>query len=197
MFKTVFEPRKTHGAFMKHFKKSLFSAVVIGSATLLGAGTAQAQNGYAGANLNFLDYSENGINDEASITAGTFRLGAQINEYLSGELRAGLGFSDDTVNISGTDVDIELDSLFGAYLRGGFPVTESVYPYAVFGITRGKVTASVQGFSRSESETDTSFGAGIDFTLIDQVTLNVEYMSWLDKDGSEIDGFSVGASTAF
>jgi len=185
---------------MKHTNKSLFSAVVIGSATLLGAaGTAQAQNGYAGANLNFLDldYSQNGINDDASLTAGTFRLGAQINKYLSGELRAGMGFSDDTVNISGYKVDIELDSFFGAYLRGGFPVTEKIYPYAVFGVTRGKLTASFQGFSESDSETDTSFGVGVDFTLIDQVTLNVEYMSWFDKDGAEIDGFSVGASTAF
>jgi opacity protein-like surface antigen len=182
---------------MKHTKKSLFSAVVIGSVTLLGAGTAQAQNGYAGANLNFLEYSENGIDDDASLTAGTFRLGAQINQYLSGELRAGIGFNDDTVNISGYKVDIELDSFFGAYLRGGFPVTEKIYPYAVFGVTRGKLTASFQGFSKSDSETDTSFGVGVDFTVVDQVTLNVEYMSWFDKDGAEIDGFSVGASTAF
>ncbi|PFG11088.1 MULTISPECIES: porin family protein [unclassified Marinobacter] len=182
---------------MNHTKKSLISAFVIGSATILGAGTAQAQNGYAGANLNFLEYNENGINDDASLTAGTFRLGAQVNEYLSGELRAGLGFSDDTVNITGTDVDIELDSLFGAYLRGGFPITKQIYPYAVFGVTRGQVTYSAQGFSESKSETDTSFGVGVDFTLIDQVTLNVEYMSWFDKDGTEIDGFSVGASTAF
>jgi opacity protein-like surface antigen len=182
---------------MKNTNKSLFSAVVIGSVTLLGAGTAQAQNGYAGANLNFLEYSENSIDDDASLTAGTFRLGAQINQYLSGELRAGIGFNDDTVKVSGTDVDIELDYLFGAYIRGGFPVTERIYPYAVIGVTRGKVTASVPGISTSESETDTSFGVGVDFTVIDQVTLNVEYMSWFDKDGTEIDGFSVGASTAF
>jgi opacity protein-like surface antigen len=83
--------------------------------------------------------------------------------------------------------------MYGAYIRGGIPVSESFFPYVVLGYTRGEVTASVDGFgSFSESENDTSFGLGVDFDISQNVIINAEYMNYLDKDGTEIDGFSIG-----
>ena len=95
------------------------------------------------------------------------------------------------------DVDIELDSMFGAYVRGGLQAADSFYPYVALGYTRGEVTASVPGFSTSESESDISFGFGADVDINKKLTLNIEYMNYFDKDGTEVDGFSFGVVTKF
>jgi opacity protein-like surface antigen len=183
---------------MQFGSKTILGTLAIGAVALLGSGTAQAERGYFGGNLAFLEYEEESISDSADLTAGYLRLGGNANEYVSGELRLGLGLGDDSVNVSGTTVDVELDTLFGGYIRGGYPVTEEFYPYVIAGITRAELTASVPGVvSISDSGTDTSFGLGADLSVTDNASLNVEYMSWYDKDGTDVSGFSLGASFAF
>lgn len=175
------------------FKKT--TIVAIGLSTLL-CGTAQAEKGYYGVGLAFLNYSEEDIED-ASLTSIYGRLGTNFNENISGEFRIGVGVGDDSVDVYGYDVDIELDNMVGAYLRGGIPVTESFFPYAVLGYTRLELTASAMGFSESESETDISFGLGADVDVNGNITVNVEYINYVDKDGLEIDGFSIGVASKF
>ncbi|MGB5324422.1 MAG: outer membrane beta-barrel protein, partial [Pseudomonadales bacterium] len=58
---------------------------------------ANAQNGYAGASLSFVNYSEDGISDDASLSVIFGRVGVFFNENLSGEIRAGFGVGDDSV----------------------------------------------------------------------------------------------------
>lgn len=175
------------------FKKSLVAA--LGLSALL-SGYTQAEN-YFGGSVSFLDYSEEGISESASLTAIVGRLGTTFNENFSGEARLGLGLGDDTVSVFGYDADIELDNMFGAYVRGGLPVSESFYPYVILGYTRGEATISVGSYSESQSETDISFGLGADVNVGQSVTLNVEYMSYFDKDGAEINGFSFGVARKF
>jgi opacity protein-like surface antigen len=83
------------------------------------------------------------------------------------------------------------------YLRGGFPVNETLYPYAVLGYTRGKIKASYGGDSISSSESDTSFGLGVDIKLNEKAAINLEYLNYIDKDGAVLDGFSIGISSTF
>lgn len=174
------------------------SLVVAAGLLSLASATAHSEGAYYGGNLSFLDYSEDIIDDSASLTAIYGRLGTTFNENFSGEFRVGVGVGGDTVDVSGTDVGVELDSMFGAYVRGGIPVSENFFPYVVLGYTRGEVTVSASGFgSYSESETDTSFGLGADINVNSQFTINVEYMNYFDKDGAEIDGFSVGIASKF
>jgi opacity protein-like surface antigen len=163
----------------------------------LSSNVTLAEQNYAGGSIAFIDYAEEGISDDASLTMIAGRLGTKFNEHLSGEIRIGLGIGDDSVDVFGTDVDIELDTMFGAYVRGGIQAADSFYPYVVLGYTRGKVTASVPGFSTSESESDVSFGIGADVDINDKLTFNAEYMNYLDKDGVEVDGFSLGIVTKF
>lgn len=177
------------------FKKAIFAS--LGLITLF-SGYAQAENGYYGGSFSFLDYSEAEIDDDASLTAVFGRLGTNFNENISGEIRLGFGVGDDNVNLDGFDVDVELDTMFGAYIRGGVPVTESFFPYVIFGYTRGEVSASIAGLgSTSETETDTSFGLGADVNVNQDITINIEYMNYFDKDGAEIDGFSIGLASKF
>jgi opacity protein-like surface antigen len=121
-----------------------------------------------------------------------------LNANFSGEIRVGVGVGDDSVDVLGTEVDVELDKMFGVYLRGGIPVSEVVCPYAIIGYTNGEVTASAAGFgSASESESDVSFGVGVDFAVNKEITINAEYINYFDKDGAEIGGFALGIVTKF
>ena len=125
-------------------------------------------------------------------------MGTTFNENFSGEIRLGFGVGDDSVDVLGFDADIELDNLFGAYFRGGIPVTGSFFPYAVIGYTRSKLTAFISSFgSKSDSGTDLSFGLGADINVSKNIIINVEYMNYFDKDGTEIDGFSIGIASKF
>lgn len=155
-----------------------------------------AQSNYGGINAAFLDYTEDGVSGEASLKAVYGRLGTEFNEHFGGEIRLGVGISDDTVRLGPARVDVELEHIYGAYLRGGFQVA-SFHPYAILGYTRGKMAASAAGFSDSETESDASFGIGVDFALQHNLMINAEYMNYLDKSGAEIDGIAIGLTARF
>ena len=163
----------------------------------LSGSVVYADENYWGAGVGMFDYSEEGIDSDASLTALFGRLGTQFNENFSGEIRAGFGIGDDSINVLSTDVNVELDSMFGGYIRGGVPVSENFYPYAILGYTRGEISVSVPGFSDSESESDVSFGIGADFGLGESTKFNIEYINYLDKEGAEVSGFSIGIVRPF
>jgi len=179
------------------FQKNNVVRSITCGALLAVSGTVFADDIYYGANVAFIDYSEEGIATDASVTALYGRIGTSFNENFSAEARIGFGLTDDTVNLFGEDVDLEINNFFGAYLKGGVQVSEVFYPYAIIGYTRGEVEASVLGFSISESESDVSFGLGADLSIIDGVTVNLEYMSYFDKDGADLSGFSLGFISRF
>lgn len=157
---------------------------------------ASAADPYFGGNFALVEYSEEGVPD-ASLNAIYGRFGTYFGENFSGELRLGVGLGDDTVNADGADVKLEVENFYGVYLRGGVPIGESFYPYAVIGYTKGKLKASVYGESFSDSESDASFGVGADFSFTDTLKLNLEYMNYIDKDGGELSGFALGLAKLF
>ncbi len=177
-------------------------AAAIGLYTLLSS-AVYAEGGYFGGNASFLEYADDDVEDDASLTAVYGRLGTMFNENFSGEIRVGFGLADDSVDTVLGAVDVELDNLFGAYVRGGIPVSDAFYPYAIIGYTRGKFSYSVPendftyAFKDSDSESDISFGFGADLDIGQNLTLNAEYISLLDKDGAEISGVSVGLASKF
>ena len=180
------------------FKRTLTTAISVGVTIFLCNPAYAEDKHYFGGNLAFLDYSEQGIDAEASVTAIFGRLGMRFNENFSGEFRAGFGLEEDTVNVFGWDADVELDSFFGVYVRGSIPAGESFSPYVVLGYTRGEGTVSNPFLgSDSESESDISFGFGADVNVGEITTLNIEYINYIDKDGAEINGFSIGLARSY
>jgi opacity protein-like surface antigen len=146
---------------------------------------------YFGGGLAVTELSEEG--DEVSLNVIHARVGKFFNENISLEARAGFGVGDDDID----GIKVELSNYYGVYLRGGFPVNETLYPYAVLGYTRGKIKASYGGDSISSSESDTSFGLGVDIKLNEKAAINLEYLNYIDKDGAVLDGFSIGISSTF
>lgn len=114
------------------------------------------------------------------------------------------------------EADAKLDKLYGIFLRAGAPAG-SFYPYAVMGLTHGKgetskgrivgsgevagltgrQTLTVEYEIEDETETDLSYGLGVDFRFNDRIAANAEWMSYLDKDGAKIGGFTLGLVYSF
>lgn len=181
--------------------------ILTGSAlALMSVGTfAQAQEpveqGYIGANYVFLTYEEDGFSEDLDLGALSAKAGAKFNPYFAAELRAGFGVADESVSAGGVTAELELDYLIGGYGVIGLPTESPVYPYVVVGYTKGELTASASGpggsASFSDSESDFSYGVGANFAATEEFHVNVEYMNYLDKDGVEISGVSVGATVLF
>ena len=163
--------------------------------TALSTSTVCAET-YLGGNVAILDYSEVGVPEDASLTTLYGRLGTSLNENFSAEIRVGFGLGDDTIDVFGLPVDVELKNFFGGYLLAGFDAG-AFYPCAILGYTRSELEASAFGISASETESDASFGFGADFYLSRTSSLNLEYMNYIDVDSVEIYGFGIGLSQKF
>jgi len=50
--------------------------------------------------------------------------------------------------------------------------------------------------SSSASESDISLGLGVDFALGEEISLNIEYMNFMDTSTITADGISVGFRTS-
>src|SRR5688500_1650459 len=99
-------------------RKNMYAVV---GATLLSLPTMAFADNYVGANVAAIDLSADGFSDELSLTAVYGRVGTELTEYFSAELRLGAGVNDDSINVSGTNLEVELKSFAGAYVRAGIP----------------------------------------------------------------------------
>ena len=174
-------------------KKLVTPIFVVAAVSSLSSTAFAEEQYYAGGNFGMMKYSVEGADEDASLNSISGRIGMQFNEYMSGELRVGFGIGSDEFGDGGPD--LELDYYYGGYMRLGVPVENTFYPYLVAGYTKGEV--SVEGASESVSESDFSIGLGTDVTFGEGMKLNVEYMNYIDKDGGQIDGFTIGVATTF
>lgn len=159
-------------------------------------------NYYVGANI--IRVTDKG--DEAPgihpIAAGV-KAGVTINKYFAAEARYASGVRSDNVNFNGLPIELEVDQLYGAYVKGMLPLGH-VTPYVMVGYTHGKETFRVKSFnlSASASESEPSFGIGMDVPLNEKFSLNIEWARLLQgKDdagvGYKIEGLSLGAAYHF
>lgn len=142
---------------------------------------------YVGAAVSFQSYDLG--RQSAELTGLQGRLGGFLNDYMAFEGRAEVGVIGDTV----ANRDVDLVYSFGPYVRAGLPL-EKVFPYFVFGFTRAEV--ELNSPSISDSETDSSYGVGADFEVLN-LTINIEYMQLVDKNNMDISGFNFGFTSTF
>ena len=183
------------------------STTLTASLLVLGlAAPASAETGlYGGVQYTFFDANEEGVDDDALLDALGARLGMQASEFLAVELRLGTGLGTDDVDIGtmGFRVERELDYYAGVYARGSVPLNERVSAYAIVGYTHAEFSADLLGANLSfdidlaDSESDISYGVGIDVDASEAITLNFEAMRYMDAGDLKIDGASFGMTFAF
>lgn len=154
--------------------------------------------GYYGGNFVFVRSSDDFSSDDASLKLIVGRLGMEFSETISGELRAGFGVQNDTIEQQSIEVDLDWKQLLGGYVRGSFAASDSLfYPYVVLGYSQVELEVSALGETVDDDETDFSYGIGGDLALGDTMKINLEYMNYFDKDGLQIDGFAFGLAKLF
>jgi hypothetical protein len=149
--------------------------------------TAYSENYYSVSATKFALDGEDASLDYSAIT-GTYS--SVMSDNMTGEFRLGIGIGDDSmVDFFGDTITSEIDNYFGVYLKFN-STSGQIKPYAIIGFTKFEVSLvdSSIGETESASEDDFSYGMGIDF----ENGLNLEYMQYLDKDGAEINGLSLG-----
>lgn len=139
--------------------------------------------GYTDTNVHF-----NGRNDDADTGVLFARGGYQVNQNVAFEARLGTGVDDD--HIYGSKV--ELEDIYGMYLKAGVPLQMGFYPYVLLGATHGKVKVSGSNWSESDSTNDFSYGVGVDYWFNGQVSADLEYANFYAKDGIQVSGWTFG-----
>jgi len=137
---------------------------------------------YTGINLTSVDIVADG-DDLATPKVIMARFGSEISPTMTGEFRLGINAGSDNFG----NVDFKIKNMFGAYMKMHSSEGD-VKPYFIVGLTKGKISMSDDFDSETDSEDDFSYGVGADFSN----GLNLEWMSYIDKDGVELNGLSVG-----
>ncbi len=126
---------------------------------------------YVGLDYMFLNYEGDG-GSELDITASRLKMGYYFSPHFAIEGLVGIGVKDDSergyIYYNGSyrtvDIDVELDSLMGIYLRGEISDNDKIKFYGVAGFSKIELTASALGYSESDDDSDFSLGIGFEIT---------------------------------
>jgi len=182
--------------------------VLIGSVNI----AAASDDDYFGVQYSSLIYEDTSLGEslEFKPTALVARMGSFINRYLAIEARLGLGFSDDEITTTGTNtllgaydgnIGYDINSIFGVYAVGNLPVTDRFDLYGLIGyssvdaeISFGLSTTKfgVSNLSGNDTENGLSYGFGGSVGVMENMSLNLEYMSYLDKDEFVLESINLG-----
>ena len=187
---------------LAHYSTSKLVALLLFVTLIVAPSLTMAKEIYYGASLASIELTDDeGPIDKISFTTLYGRLGAKWSENISGEFRLGLASSEEKQ----AGQLLEMKGFGGLYVKVGAPLSETFYPYAIIGKTRGKLgistdTSSVTKSSVTKSsvtkssvtKSDTSFGFGADVKIFESVAINLEYINYIDKPVNDFAGFSLG-----
>ena len=167
-----------------------------------------AGDAYMGASIGFADYEEKwqdlDLSDEviavdSTLTTVNIRVGKEISPYFAAEVRLGAGLGHDQIDVDGIETIAEMSvrEIYGAYIRGGYPVAEGYFPYLVVGYTQSTFKAELYGLEAKGELGGVSFGVGLDIDVGSDITANFEYMDYFDTVGVQVTGFTLGVAKSF
>jgi len=157
--------------------------------TTLHAETGEAYAGFQYASGSYSEAASQALNP--TLLMG--RLGKYINDWFSLEGRVGAGIEDDSLNFPGTDISLNIDSVIGVYGLGHIDLNQVASVYGLLGVTRAEATVSSPGLiPNSEDEAGLSFGVGADLDIGNRISMNIEYLQYLNKSNFDFSAIGVG-----
>jgi len=135
-------------------------------------------------------------------TSGVLRVGYDFMKYLGVEARGSYGISDGD----------KLGHVYsmGLYLKPQYPINDTFNIYGLVGYAQTEISFDNQvafnGISNdTTTQSDVSFGVGVDYTLTPNWALFADVVRYIDKESTEpegkyaakVDSFSFGASFRF
>lgn len=142
-----------------------------------------------------IKYTEPGAWAEPGV--GVVRLGMNIDKNFSGELMYGGTVNDANFYVGSTRVTFRYDSIYGAYLKGKVEVSPFVEVFGKVGVTGADVYASARGYAATATDSDLSYGAGVQFNFSKTAYGQIEYMSYYNKGDVSVKGPSASVGFRF
>jgi opacity protein-like surface antigen len=153
----------------------------------------------------------------ANAAAPTFKpsalrgiVGYEINRNFAveGMLAFGIadGSADGTVTVNGVPgpgtVKVRLDTTYGVYAKAKAEVSPGLEVFGRLGFTKANYSstitaAGVGSGSLSDSSDGPSWGLGASYAVSPTLAMNVDYMSYVDKNGLKATGPTFGVSFKF
>ena len=174
--------------------------LLIGAMALACAG-AQAQftaePGYTGTTTKATD-DDDSLKAPAAAIRGIVSNESYPKLSLEGMLATGLGDSTLTVNgVSIAGLKLKIANFIGMYIKPKIKLNDSVEVFARFGAVESKLKASSGVESASEKHSSPSYGAGLSYSIHPSYSVGADFMQYLNKDGTKINGWSVGVGFRF
>ena len=166
-------------------KRIIYVALI----NLLGLTSVHAQypeSFYLSGQYALVKYDPSGF-DDAEPQALVGRFGYVISKNFSIEARAGFGVQDDDVSGNNVDIDIDVESLYGAYLVYHSNILIQSQLYAIAGYSEVELEAEAFGTTTDDTESGASLGFGINLG-----NFNIEWIRYLDDDDYTIDAVNFG-----
>lgn len=148
-----------------------------------------AAEGYFGVSLSNIntDFDFAGVDfDTKNLQAA---LGNRVNKNFAVEGRLSVGVADDDIG----STSFETPRVFGFYAKAIAPIGNSAEIYGLLGFS--DVELEIAGISDSDS--DTSIGAGVNFSTNSDLQFGLEYMSLYSDDDISINALNIGLTKAF
>lgn len=168
-------------------------ALALGLTAAAAAAPAESQDRfYLGMDAMNWSYDEDAGRDFSSLGVRG-RLGVRLNPMFSIEAHLG-GTGTDR---SG-DERRELDFLYAGLVRGDIGITRYTSVYGVMGAAGIEMSGrDANDNSVSIRETGVSLGIGLDFSISQGASLNVDYMRYIDSSDLDFSAISAGGRWAF
>jgi len=167
------------------------------SLVLLGSGIfADSNNFYIGGQYHLSKYDESGLS-AANLSGLGLTFGKYIIKDVAIEGRYVTGLSGDSIDFSGTKVDIDLDNIFSIFLKGDLSITDEFKAYGLIGHSTGKIKFKTPVISISGSDSSISYGLGAQYAIKDDISIHIEYILYLNEDNYDYKGINFGIKYLF
>jgi outer membrane autotransporter protein len=178
-------------------KPMKLSRVLIATAFATTAFAAQAEGLYGEIAYTSADVKLQDMDGSKNYPVLRGIVGYQINPYVSVEGMLGFGVSDRNDNFVGIPVKSKIDHTYGVFVKPQFQINDSIGIFARAGYARTKVSIEEPGYSESDTHGSFAYGVGATYNLTPQLSLNLDYMSYYDKNNAKANGPSIGVGYKF
>lgn len=129
-------------------------------------------------------------------------MGTELRKNISVEGLLATGIKESHVTANGTSIgqiNLKLKRIYGAYLKSSIDITPELTGFVRLGVakTEGELIGVPGIGNASADETSFSYGVGISYAVNPALSVNVDYMSYLDKDDIKVRGVTIGAGYKF
>lgn len=173
------------------------------AAASLSAHAQQKPNFYVEAGYTFLNYEEDVWGDTytSSPKAIRFTAGAELSKNVAIEAMIGLNGGDDSVSSDGvtySSVKFKIDSMYGVYVKPKVELAPNFELFGRLGYTHATATVSEPDYGSEEaSDSSFSYGVGVSYRIDSKLSINADYMSYLNKTDYSAKGFTIGLGLQF